>query len=373
MLGKSQYYNRSIRKVVVAFGTIFNDIQIQRTSKDGATNFEIFKVPLTYGSKERWLTAIESDPTLTKSIAVSVPRISFELTGMSYDNSRKQQSLLKNFSKTASGHLESQYVPVPYDFNFSMSIFVRNTEDGTQIVEQILPFFKPDFTVTVNMIPSMDQKYDMPIILNSVNTTTDYEGGLSDGTTRLIVWDLEFTVKSYLWPNVTGNTSIIGAFSATTGRYGTANTNIFIDNQKRDAQKVYVNYSTGNNYYTTGETIRIDRNGTNEITGKVIYFSNTSSGVLIVGELTDLLKVNDVVVGDFTKASYTVTEIDMSPVKAVSIVTRAVPRNAQYDDDFGFLSEIAEWPEQYVEDRYVPFGDSTLFGSDTIIYTADRE
>jgi hypothetical protein len=223
------------------------------------------------------------------------------------------------------------------------------------------------------MIPSMDQKYDMPIILNSVNTTTDYEGGLSDGTTRLIVWDLEFTVKSYLWPNVTGNTSIIGAFSATTGRYGTANTNIFIDNQKRDAQKVYVNYSTGNNYYTTGETIRIDRNGTNEITGKVIYFSNTSSGVLIVGELTDLLKVNDVVVGDFTKASYTVTEIDMSPVKAVSIVTRAVPRNAQYDDDFGFLSEIAEWPEQYVEDRYVPFGDSTLFGSDTIIYTADRE
>jgi hypothetical protein len=292
---------------------------------------------------------------------------------MSYDNSRKQQSLLKNFSKTASGHLESQYVPVPYDFNFSMSIFVRNTEDGTQIVEQILPFFKPDFTVTVNMIPSMDQKYDMPIILNSVNTTTDYEGGLSDGTTRLIVWDLEFTVKSYLWPNVTGNTSIIGAFSATTGRYGTANTNIFIDNQKRDAQKVYVNYSTGNNYYTTGETIRIDRNGTNEITGKVIYFSNTSSGVLIVGELTDLLKVNDVVVGDFTKASYTVTEIDMSPVKAVSIVTRAVPRNAQYDDDFGFLSEIAEWPEQYVEDRYVPFGDSTLFGSDTIIYTADRE
>ena len=121
MLGKNQYYNRSIRKIVVAFGTIFNDIQVQRYSKDGATKFEIFKVPLTYGSKERWLTQIQSDPTLTKSIGVSVPRITFELTGMSYDNSRKQQSLLKNFAKNSSGRLDSQYVPVPYDFIKNMT------------------------------------------------------------------------------------------------------------------------------------------------------------------------------------------------------------------------------------------------------------
>ena len=344
MLGKSQYYNRSIRKVVVAFGTIFNDLQIQRTSKDGATNFEIFKVPLTYGSKERWLTAIESDPTLTKSIAVSVPRISFELTGMSYDNSRKQQSLLKNFSKNSNGRLESQYVPVPYDFNFSMSIFVRNTEDGTQIVEQILPFFKPDFTVTVNMIPSMDQKYDMPIILNSVNMTTDYEGGLSDGTTRLIVWDLEFTVKSYLWPNITGNTSIIGAFSPITGRYGTANTNIFIDNQKRDAQKVYVNYSTGNNYFSTGETIRVNRNGTNEITGKVVYFSNTVSGILVLSDLNKLVSANDVVTGDYSHAKYKVTSTENSKVLASRIVVQADPLNSAPDDQFGFTDTITNWP-----------------------------
>ncbi len=175
MLGKAQYYNRSIRKVVVAFGTLFNDIQVQRYTKDGLTKKEIFRVPLSYASKERYLTQITSDPTLTKSINVFVPRITFELIGMSYDSSRKQQSLIQNFAKSASGGLNTQYAPVPYDFTFSMSIFVRNTEDGTQIVEQILPFFKPDFTVTVDFIPGMDQKYDMPITLNSVNTTTDYE------------------------------------------------------------------------------------------------------------------------------------------------------------------------------------------------------
>jgi hypothetical protein len=267
---------------------------------------------------------------------------------MSYDNSRKQQSLLKNFAKNSSGRLDSQYVPIPYDFNFSMSIFVRNTEDGTQIVEQILPFFKPDFTVTVDMIPGMDQKYDIPIILNSVNTTTDYEGGLSDGTTRLIVWDLEFTVKSYMWPGISGNTSIIGAYSSVTGRYGSANTNIYIDTQNRDAQRVYVNYGAGNNFYTTGETVRVDRNNGNEITGKVVYFSNTSSGILILGELDELLKVNDKVIGDYSGASYTISSVDVSPLKSVAIVTTAVPANAEPDDDFGFLDTITEWPNTLI-------------------------
>ena len=345
MLGKSQYYNRSIRKIVVAFGTLFKDIQLQRYTKDGLTKKEIFIVPLSYASKERYITQITSDPDLLKSINVLVPRITFELIGMSYDSSRKQQSLIQNFAKNSYGRLDAQYAPVPYDFTFTMSIFVRNTEDGTQIVEQILPFFKPDFTVTVDMIPGMDQKYDMPIILNSVNMTTDYEGALQDGTTRLIIWDLEFTVKSYLWPAVSANTSMIGAYSDTTGRYGSANTNIYIDTQNRDAQKVYVDYANGNNYFSTAETIRATRDNSEDITGKVIYFSNTSSGILIVGELDKLLQADDVVTGDYTGAQYTVTSVDVSPLKAVSIVTTAVPANTAPDDDFGFMDTITEWPD----------------------------
>lgn len=198
MLGQSHFYNRTIRKVVVAFGSMFNDIQVQRY--DGATLKEIFKVPLSYGAKEKYMTRLTSDPNLTKSIATVVPRISFDLTGMSYDASRKQMTTVRNFAQNTGTSLNTQYAPVPYDFNFSMSIYVRNTEDGTQIIEQILPFFTPDFTVTVDFIQPMNQKYDMPIILNSVNTTTDYEGDMM--TTRLITWDLEFTAKGYIWPAV---------------------------------------------------------------------------------------------------------------------------------------------------------------------------
>ena len=317
MLGKSQYYNRSIRKIVVAFGTLFNDIQLQRYMRDGKTKKEIFKVPLSFGSKERYLTAITSDPTLTKTIAVNVPRISFELTGMSYDNSRKQQSLIKNFAMNSTGGVSAQYVPVPYNFNFSMSIYVRNTDDGTQIVEQILPFFKPDFTVTVDMIPGMDQKYDMPIILNSVNTTTDYEGGMADGTTRLIIWDLEFTVKSYLWPAVEEPGGVIGSYSTTSGRYGQANTNIYINTQNRDAQKLFVDYANGNNYFSIGETVRA--NGSSYYTGKVIYFSNNQNGILIVGELNGLFSPNNVITGDYSGAEYVVIKSDAAPLKAVHI------------------------------------------------------
>ena len=343
MLGKAHYYNRSIRKIVVAFGTLFNDLYIKRYNKAGTTAFETFRVPLSYGSKERYLTAIMSDPTLTRTIGVTVPRISFELTGMNYDSSRKQQSLIRNFSyNTTTNNLLAQYAPVPYDFSFSMSIYVRNTEDGTQIVEQILPFFKPDFTVTVDMIPTMSQKYDLPIILTSVNTTTDYEGALGDGTTRLIIWDLEFTVKGHLWPAVSEPAGLIGAYSANTGRYGQANTNIYIDTQNRDAQKVFVDFANGNGVFTTSETIRVDSRG---ITGKVIYFSNSNTNILLVGELNKLLQANDVVTGDYSNATYTITTTDKSALKAVAIVTKVDPQSAGPDDKYGFSDEFTEWPD----------------------------
>jgi hypothetical protein len=172
-------------------------------------------VPLSYGSKEKYITRLFSDPNLIKSVNVTVPRISFEMSGISYDSSRKQVSTVRNFSANNSTRLNTQFVPIPYNFDFSMSIYVRNTEDGTQILEQILPFFTPDFNVTVDFIPGMDQKYDLPIILNSVNTTTEYEGDFS--STRYITWDLEFTAKGYIWPSIK------------TGKYiRQANTNIIL-------------------------------------------------------------------------------------------------------------------------------------------------
>jgi hypothetical protein len=218
MLNNPHFYNRTIRKVVVAFGTIFNDIEVVRFTKTGLPQQKML-VPLSYGAKEKYYTRLLSDPSLTKSVATVVPRMSFNLDGLNYDISRKKQSTLQNFSYTQANGVSSQYVPVPYNFDFSMSVYVRHTEDGTQILEQILPFFTPDFTVTVDFIDSMCQKYDMPIILNSVTNNTDYEGDMM--TTRLITWDLQFTAKGYIWPAVKSGRGIIGQYSDVGGTNGT--------------------------------------------------------------------------------------------------------------------------------------------------------
>lgn len=235
MLGNAHFYNRTIRKVVVAFGTLFNDILLVRYDKNNNSKMQL-RVPLSYGPKEKYLTRITSDASLNKSVATLVPRMSFNLDGLSYDVSRKQMTTLQNFNYTESG-VKSQYAPVPYDFDFSFSIYVRNTEDGTQILEQILPFFTPDFTVTVDFINDIGRKYDMPIILKSVNSSVDYEGDML--TTRLIIWDLTFTAKGYIWPPVKGGglagaNNLIGMYSDVggangTGGYGAAIVNMYED------------------------------------------------------------------------------------------------------------------------------------------------
>jgi|688.fasta_scaffold84199_6 hypothetical protein len=333
MLGNDHFYNRTIRKVVVAFGTMFNDIHLVRYNKAGTTSYEKFKVPLNYGAKEKYITRINADPTLTKSIATTVPRMSFDMTGMSYDTARKLPSTVRNFAANNATTVKTQFVPVPYDFTFSLSIYVRNTEDGTQILEQILPFFTPDFNVTINFIPSMGKKYDMPVILNSVNTTTDYEGDMT--STRLITWDLEFTAKAYIWPPVIDAEVITQA-----------NSSIYVETRTKDAQKVYVNYANGVGYFASNEIVRVsDKN----IFGEVLYFSNNAVGAanvatLIVGYLNDYLSANDVIVGDKSNATYTITSIDTNPLKSLLIITKPNPINAEPDDEFGFSETVTNFP-----------------------------
>jgi hypothetical protein len=333
MLGNDHFYNRTIRKVVVAFGTMFNDIHVVRYNKAGTTAYEKFKVPLNYGAKEKYLVRLQSDPTLTKSIATSVPRMSFEMSGMSYDVSRKLPSTVRNFAAETATTVKTQFVPVPYDFSFSLSIYVRNTEDGTQILEQILPFFTPDFNVTINFIPAMGKKYDMPVILNSVNTSTEYEGDMT--STRLITWDLEFTAKGYIWPPVLSGEVI-----------RQANTSLFLETRTKDAQKVYVDYANGVGYFATNEKVRVsDKN----IFGEVLYFSNNAIGVansatLVVGYLNDYLSANDVLVGDKSNATYTITSLDTNPLKSVLIVTTPNPITAEPDDEFGFSETTITFP-----------------------------
>lgn len=242
MLGNQQFYHRSIRKTIVAFGSLFNDLEIVRFDTNGDAK-ERIKVPLSLGLKEKYITRIESDPTLTKSVSVVLPRMSFNLDGLQYDSMRKQISTLRNFNNTPGGFV-GQYVPIPYNFNFTLSIFVRNMEDGVQILEQILPFFTPDFTVTLNYIDSISKKYDIPFVLDDVQSNIEYEGDFT--TVRVITWDLKFTAKAYIWPPISDvgiireiNVNMNTDFEANTANTPLVNINIVPNPIDAEPNSVY--------------------------------------------------------------------------------------------------------------------------------------
>jgi hypothetical protein len=202
MLG-STFYHQTIRKYVAVFGTLFNDINIERKNSSDVI-VERIKVPLAYGPKQKWLLAVQDTTADRKVTATRTPRMGFAMTGVSYDSVRKLNTIGRNVKANTSSTTTSMvtmYNPVPYNFDFQLFILVKNAEDGTQILEQILPYFTPEFTVTVNTIPDMNIKADVPITLNSADVADEYEGDLS--ARRTITWTLSFTLKGFIYPNVT--------------------------------------------------------------------------------------------------------------------------------------------------------------------------
>ena len=199
------FYHQISRKMVVAFGSLFNTIEVRRTNSAGSV-IETLKVPLAYGPKEKFLTRISADPNLNPGIALTVPRMGFELTALTYDGVRKLNTMGRNVAAGTTG-LKKQFNPVPYNWDFSLYVYVKNAEDGTQILEQILPFFTPEFTVTMTLVSGMSEKRDIPLILNSVSSEDTYEGDFA--TRRSIIWTLSFVMKGFLYPSVTDNAAVI--------------------------------------------------------------------------------------------------------------------------------------------------------------------
>ena len=201
MLGQ-QFYHETIRKIVVAFGTMFNNIQLVRKDNDGNI-VQAMKVPLAYGPRQKFLVRLREDPDLTKQVAITLPRIGFEIQNLSYDPTRKLNRVQK-FKKTKSSKsnaLDVQYMPVPYNLEFELYILSKNSDDALQIVEQILPYFQPDYTLTVNDMADMGIKRDVPIVLNGITYEDDYEGDFA--TRRSLIYTLSFTTKFYLYGPVT--------------------------------------------------------------------------------------------------------------------------------------------------------------------------
>lgn len=203
MLGR-HFYNESIRKTIIGFGTLFNNIELRRKDSDNNT-VQTIKIPLAYGPVEKFLARVEAEPNLDqrRPTQIQLPRISFEMTGISYDPSRKL-SPTQVCKSPKSGETEktySHYVPVPYNLDFQVSIISKNNDDAVQILEQILPFFQPYFSITINMISQTDEKKDIPILLNGVTLQDDYEGSFT--TRRTIIYTLTFVAKTYIYGPVT--------------------------------------------------------------------------------------------------------------------------------------------------------------------------
>ena len=201
MLGVT-YYHETIRKYVAVFGTLFNDINIQRRNSAGVITEQI-KVPIEYSAKDKMLLHIRRMSTTDASVQTTLPRMGFVLTGITYDGTRKLNTLGQVYAaNTAAGTstLMKQYNPVPYNFDFELTAAVDNAEDGAQIFEQIVPFFTPEFTVSVSLIPSMNIKPDISIVLNSTATEDSFEGDFT--TRREIIWTFGFLMKGYIYPDI---------------------------------------------------------------------------------------------------------------------------------------------------------------------------
>lgn len=194
----SPFYHSTIKSYVAAFGALFNDIYIVREQTDG-TEVQRIKVPIAYGSKELWMARLKQDPNLTRNVGLKLPRLSFDMMGLNYDSTRKLNSNISRLRSlmNTQGHAARQFMGVPYTLNFNLNMYARNREDLLQIVEQILPFFTPDYTVTVKTLPSIGISDDVPILLTSTNTDDTYEGPL--GTARMLTWTFQFQMMGMLY------------------------------------------------------------------------------------------------------------------------------------------------------------------------------
>ena len=194
------FYNESMRRMTIGFGQIFNNIQIKRKNDAGKV-IQTIRVPLAYGPKEKFLVRLDQQSSLdNREFAITLPRMGFEISSIAYDPTRKLTRIQK-FKQVKSGKegkvLDFNYTPVPYNISYNLFSFTASAEAGLQIIEQILPFFQPDFTVTINAIPTLNIKRDIPIILNSVNYEDTYSGDFT--TRRAVIYTLNFTAKTYLF------------------------------------------------------------------------------------------------------------------------------------------------------------------------------
>lgn len=331
MLSNTHFYHRITRKVVVAFGTLFNNIRLVRYNLDNSKEIERINVPLSYMPKEKFFQRINQDPNLLRETGINLPRMVFELNSITYDPLRKTSMFNQQFGNDpTSGNTVKGIRSAPYNFDFTLSLYVRNTEDGTQIIEQILPYFSPDYTVSVALTSLSDVKTDMPVILNSIQySTPDAVGSPND--IRILNWDLTFTVKATLYGPVSDRKII---------RSATANT-FFFNTDTVGTKRITLNSGTGN--YKIGELVfegsELDKaNGS----GFVESWDPISNTVVIV-DASGTINPGKVLRGAVTGAAWNIASYSTGNYQMVDVNVQPKPITANASDDFGFTINITEF------------------------------
>ena len=201
MLG-TYFYHEIIRKTVIAFGTLFNEVHVRHQDATGKDISDI-KVPISYGPKQKFLARIQQQPDLNKAVQITLPRMSFEVNNIQYDPSRKA-GITQTFKAQEGAKLKKVFMPVPYNLGFELNILTKLQDDSMQILEQILPFFQPGFTLTIDLVKSIGEKRDVPMVLDSITFSDDYEGNFE--TRRALIYTLNFTAKTYMFGPIADST-----------------------------------------------------------------------------------------------------------------------------------------------------------------------
>jgi len=247
---------------------------------------------------------------------MALPRMSYEMNGISYDATRKQMTNMQNFAYTGSQYV-SQYTPVPYNFDFSLYLYVRNIEDGNQIIEHILPYFAPDYTIKVNMIPEMGIIKEVPIVLNSTSYDVTYEGD-RDSDTRMVIWTLNFTVKGF----------IFGAINDNVGLIQTSITNIYNDITQAN-NVLFEMASTGLGQYQIGEVVYQGHSpALSTASGRVVSWVNKN---LTLGNLLGNFVSNQNIIGQTSNASWKFLNYQVVPEQLAQVVVTPLFGDASED------------------------------------------
>ena len=335
MLGQ-YYYHEILRKTIIAFGTIFNDIHIRHRDGVGKETSDM-RVPLAYGPMQKFLARLEQQPDLNRAVQITLPRMSFETTNIAYDATRKG-GITQTFKASDGSKLRKVFMPVPYNLGFELNILVKLNDDALQIVEQILPYFQPSFNITIDLVDIIGEKRDIPIVLDNISFQDDYEGDFA--TRRALIYTLNFTAKTYLFGPVS-------------------------DSSEGLIKKVQVDYHASVNTETARRELRFtatpqarqdydDDNTTvlrSNISKTKTRFDVTSTVALAVGMRIiidkEIMKIKEIVDSNTIIVNRGYQSVAATHIEntSIDVLTTADDALIEPDDDFGFNGIIEDFTD----------------------------